>query len=464
MGSAAAWRAGAAERPPGRALHGGGGTYRDGRRNHEAGAGRRRDDGRDHVPRQHHHEGVPQEPEGDARSVCRRLVPFGRPRRDASRRLREDQGPLEGHHHLGGREHLLARGRGRALPPSRRDGGGRGRAPGFQMGRDAVRIRGTQARRQGLGRRADRVLPRADGEIQGAARHRLRRAAQDLDRQDPEVRAARKGEVDRRHRYMSALPQSEQPILLREDRDGVCTLTLNRPQQMNLLTGEMLAALQKEFDSIKGDRSVRVVVLAGAGKGFCAGHDLKEIKALRELPKIEALFGQCSRMMQTIPQLPQPVIARVHGAAAAAGCQLVAQCDLAIAADVAKFVTSGVTWGFFCSTPGVAVGRNLQRKHATEMLLTGEPISAERALEWGLVNRVVPLDQLDAEVSRLAALLASKPPATVAAGKRAFYQQMDLGLEQAYTLASGIISASFAYDEGRARMDAFIEKRPPPKH
>jgi len=263
---------------------------------------------------------------------------------------------------------------------------------------------------------------------------------------------------------MSALPQSEQPLLLREDRDGICTLTLNRPQQMNLLTSEMLAALQKEFDALKSDRSVRVVVLAGAGKGFCAGHDLKEIKALKELSRIEALFGQCSRMMQTIPQLPQPVIARVHGAAAAAGCQLVAQCDLALAAEAAKFVTSGVTWGFFCSTPGVAVGRNLQRKHAMEMLLTGEPISAQRALEWGLVNRVVPLEQLDAAVHELATLLASKPPATVAAGKRAFYQQIDLGLDQAYALASGVISASFAHDEGRAGMDAFIEKRPPPKH
>jgi len=263
---------------------------------------------------------------------------------------------------------------------------------------------------------------------------------------------------------MSAVPQAQEPILLREDRDGICTLTLNRPQQMNLLTSEMLTALQNAFDEIASNREVRVVVLAGSGKGFCAGHDLKEIKALKELAKIEALFGQCSRMMQTIPQLPQPVIARVHGAAAAAGCQLVAQCDLAIAADVAKFVTSGVTWGFFCSTPGVAVGRNLQRKHAMEMLLTGEPISAQRALEWGLVNRVVPLGELDSELSKLATLLASKPPATVAAGKRAFYQQMDLGLEQAYALASGIISASFAHDEGRAGMDAFIEKRPPPKH
>jgi len=239
---------------------------------------------------------------------------------------------------------------------------------------------------------------------------------------------------------------------------------MNRPQQMNLLRSEMLSALQKEFDSLKDERKTRVVVIAGAGKGFCAGHDLKEIRALRELPKIEALFSQCSRMMQAIPLLPQPVIAKVQGAAAAAGCQLVAQCDLAVASDAAKFVTSGVTWGFFCSTPGVAVGRNLQRKHAMEMLLTGEPIGAARALEWGLVNRVVSPDQLDAEVHKLASALAAKPPATVAAGKRAFYQQMDLGLEQAYKLASAVIAASFAHEEGRAGMDAFIEKRPAPRH
>jgi enoyl-CoA hydratase/carnithine racemase len=263
---------------------------------------------------------------------------------------------------------------------------------------------------------------------------------------------------------MSAVPKSEQPVLLREDRDGISTLTFNRPQQMNLLTGEMLSALQNAFDEISSNPKVRVVILAATGKGFSAGHDLKEIRALKELPKIEALFGQCSRMMQTIPLLPQPVIAKVQGVAAAAGCQLVAQCDLAVAADGVKFVTSGVTWGFFCSTPGVAVGRNLQRKHAMEMLLTGEPISAQRALEWGLVNRVVASDQLDAEVQKLAETIAAKPPATVAAGKRAFYQQMDLGLEQAYALASGVISASFAHEEGRAGMDAFIEKRPPPKH
>jgi enoyl-CoA hydratase/carnithine racemase len=263
---------------------------------------------------------------------------------------------------------------------------------------------------------------------------------------------------------MSAVPKAEQPILLREDRDGICTLTLNRPQQMNLLTGDMLSALQKEFDSFKSDKKVRVVVLAAAGKGFCAGHDLKEIKALKELPKIEALFSQCSRMMQTIPALPQPVIAKVQGAAAAAGCQLVAQCDLAIASDMAKFVTSGVNWGFFCSTPGVAVGRNLSRKHAMEMLLTGEAIDANKALEWGLVNKVVTAADLDSDVQKLASLLAAKPRATVAAGKRAFYQQMDLGLAKAYELASGVIASSFAHEEGRAGMDAFIEKRPPPKH
>ena len=263
---------------------------------------------------------------------------------------------------------------------------------------------------------------------------------------------------------MSAVPRTDQSILLREDRDGICTLTMNRPQQMNLLTSEMLAALQEAFDSLMNDERARVVILAASGKGFCAGHDLREIRALKEQPKIEALFGQCSRVMQTIPALPQPVIARVQGAAAAAGCQLVAQCDLAVACEAARFVTSGVTWGFFCSTPGVAVGRNLSRKHAMEMLVTGEPIDARKALEWGLVNRVVPADQLDLETEKLARQIAAKPPATVAAGKRAFYQQMDLGLDKAYELASGVISASFAHEEGRAGMDAFIEKRPPPKH
>jgi enoyl-CoA hydratase/carnithine racemase len=261
---------------------------------------------------------------------------------------------------------------------------------------------------------------------------------------------------------MSAVPQAGQPVLLREDRDGIATLTMNRPQQMNLLTSGMLSALQGAFDEIAGDARVRVVVLAAAGKGFCAGHDLKEIRALKELPKIEGLFAQCSRMMQTIPLLPQPVIARVQGAAAAAGCQLVAQCDLVVASEAAKFATPGVTWGFFCSTPGVAVGRNLLRKHALEMLLTGDLVDAKRALAWGLVNRVVPPEQLVAETEKLARQLADKPPATLAAGKRAFYQQMDMDIGKAYELASKVIAASFAHPEGREGMHAFIEKRPPP--
>lgn len=262
---------------------------------------------------------------------------------------------------------------------------------------------------------------------------------------------------------MSAVPQSEQAPLLREDRDGIATLTLNRPAQMNLLTSEMIGALQSALDAIAKDASVRVVVLAGAGKGFCAGHDLKEIRVLGTQERIAGLFETCSRMMLSLAWLPQPVIARVHGAAAAAGCQLVAQCDLAVASDAAKFTTPGVTWGFFCSTPGVAVGRNLPRKRAMEMLLTGDVIDSAKALEWGLVNRVVPADQLDAAVDELARKIAAKPPATVAAGKRAFYQQIDLGVAQAYELAGQVIAASFAHEEGRAGMDAFIEKRKPPE-
>ncbi|HTP62084.1 MAG TPA: enoyl-CoA hydratase [Burkholderiales bacterium] len=261
---------------------------------------------------------------------------------------------------------------------------------------------------------------------------------------------------------MSAVPKANDPVLLREDRDGIATLTMNRPQQMNLLTSEMLDALQAAFNAIEKDPGIRAVVLAATGKGFCAGHDLKEIRELREQPKIAELFSKCSAMMMSIQGLPQPVIARVQGAAAAAGCQLVAQCDLAVAVDTAKFVTSGVTWGFFCSTPGVAIGRNLQRKHAMEMLLTGEPISATRALEWGLVNKVVSAEQLDSAVRELATVIASKPPNTVSAGKRAFYLQMDMDLTRAYELAGEVIASSFAHAEGKAGMDAFIEKRPPP--
>ena len=263
---------------------------------------------------------------------------------------------------------------------------------------------------------------------------------------------------------MSAMPQADQPVLLRDDRDGIATLTMNRPAQMNLLTLEMLGALQSAFDAIAGDRSVRVVVLAAAGKGFCAGHDVKQIRALASPEKVGALFETCNTMMLSIQRLPQPVIARVQGAAAAAGCQLVAQCDLAIASVAAKFTTPGVNWGFFCSTPGVPIGRNLLRKHAMEMLLTGDLVDAAKALEWGLVNRVVAVEALEAAVADLAGRIAAKPPATIAAGKRAFYQQMDLNVGEAYELAGGVIAASFAHPEGRQGMDAFIDKRPPPTH
>src|SRR6185312_7828557 len=380
-----------------------------------------------------------------------RVVSFGRPRGDAARRLREDPGSLQGRDHLGRGEHLVARSRGRALSPSGGAGGGGGGDARRQVGRNALCLYRNKTRFEGDGEGNHRVLPSAPGEIQGAARGGVRRAAEDLDRQDPEIPAARKGEVRQRDRHLketpvSAQPQDLEPVLRREDRDGICTLTLNRPKQMNLLTSEMLGALQDAFESLQNDSKARVVVLAAAGKGFCAGHDLKEIRSLGEQRKIAELFAQCSRMMMTISWLPQPVIAKVQGAAAAAGAQLVAQCDLAIASESAKFVTSGVSWGFFCSTPGVAIGRNLQRKHA---------------MEWGLVNRVVAPDALDAEVQKMAELLAAKPAATLAAGKRAFYQQMDLQLGRAYELASEVISSSFAHPEGKEGMAAFIEKRKP---
>jgi len=250
-------------------------------------------------------------------------------------------------------------------------------------------------------------------------------------------------------------------VLLRNDAGGIATLTLNRPEQLNVLTGDTIAALQAAFDAIAADASVRVVVLAAVGKAFSAGHDLKDSRALATLAKIEGLFTKCSRVMQAIVALPQPVIARVQGVAAAAGCQLVAQCDLAVASDQARFATPGVSWGFFCSTPAVPLSRAIARKHAMEMLLTGDMIDAATALEWGLVNRVVPHDALDAAVMELARKIVAKPAGTVADGKRAFYRQLDLDLPQAYELASRVIAQSFAQAEGREGTDAFIEKRPP---
>lgn len=251
------------------------------------------------------------------------------------------------------------------------------------------------------------------------------------------------------------------PILLREQQDGVLTLTLNRPEQFNALSGELLGRLQDTLDEVATDNSVRVIVIAGRGRGFCAGHDLKEIHALATQARIEALFQQCSRVMTTLVSMPQPVIAKVHATATAAGCQLVAQCDLAVCADSARFAVSGVNFGLFCSTPSVALARNLGRKQAMEMLLTGEFIDAATAKRYGLVNRVVATDDLDAEVDRLAVLIAAKPQGAVAAGKRLFYQQLEMGLTPAYALASEVIACNAAGPEGREGITAFLEKRTP---
>jgi enoyl-CoA hydratase/carnithine racemase len=249
--------------------------------------------------------------------------------------------------------------------------------------------------------------------------------------------------------------------LLRDDADGRVTLTLNRPEQFNALSSALIDSLQAALDAIAADPRVRVVVIAGSGRAFCAGHDLKEIRAQREPKFVEDVFARFSRLMLNLTRMPQPVIARVHGFAFAAGCQLVAQCDLAVAATAAQFATSGVKFGLFCSTPGVALARNVSRKQAMEMLLTGEPIDAATALERGLVNRVVEADALDAEVDRLVQSIVDKTPVAVAAGKRAFYEQIDAGLEQAYASATHAMVCNVMTDDAVEGIDAFAAKRKP---
>ena len=253
---------------------------------------------------------------------------------------------------------------------------------------------------------------------------------------------------------------SEPPYVLKTDRAGIVTLTLNRGDRFNPLSVAMIAALESELDAVP--RDARVVVLAANGKGFCAGHDLKEMRAHAGDPAWQReLFAACSRMMIKLTRLPQPVIARVHGIATAAGCQLVSMCDLAVAASEAKLALPGVNVGVFCSTPAVGVVRSVGRKRTMEMLLTGEPIDAEQALEWGLVNRVVPRDALDGEVERLAATIASKSGAVVGLGKRAFYEQVELGLEDAYRVTSEAMSCGMTLDDAGEGIDAFLGKRPP---
>jgi len=254
--------------------------------------------------------------------------------------------------------------------------------------------------------------------------------------------------------------QVETPLLV-DLTDGIATVTLNRPGQFNALSSTLISELQSAFDRIAADPRVRVVVLAASGRGFCAGHDLKEIRAMAGIPEVEALFARCSRMMLTITRLPQPVIAQVHGIATAAGCQLVAACDLAVASESATFATPGVNIGAFCSTPGVALGRAVGRKHAMEMLLTGAPIDAARACQIGLVNRVVPAGALDAEVRTMARLIASRSSRAIASGKAVFYRQLELPLDEAYAVAGHAIACDFFTEDGKEGVEAFLGKRAP---
>jgi enoyl-CoA hydratase/carnithine racemase len=255
--------------------------------------------------------------------------------------------------------------------------------------------------------------------------------------------------------------QAAAPLLVRSTADHVATLTLNRPRQYNALSAALLDALNGELDAIAADSSVRVVLVTGSGSAFCSGHDLKEMRALAGRAEVEALFASCSRMMQKLVALPQPVIAVVNGLATAAGCQLVAQCDLAVASSNARFAVSGINLGLFCSTPAVALSRNLGRKRAAEMLFGGEFIDAATALEWGLVNRVAQPDQLMEAGIAMAENLKSKPRESLAIGKALFYRQLEQGLEAAYKDATCVISSNMDSDVAREGVDAFFAKRPP---
>ena len=256
-------------------------------------------------------------------------------------------------------------------------------------------------------------------------------------------------------------PAVAEPVVLRTVDGGVARLTLNRPRQFNAISMEMLVALQAELDAIAADPSIRVVVVAGSGSAFSGGHDLKQMMANRTEEFVGGLFERCSRVMLAMQSLPQPVVARVHGIATAAGCQLVAACDLAVASTDARFATSGINFGLFCATPGVPVSRNLSRKRAFEMLFTGEFIDAATALDWGLVNRVVPPPELDAELARLVGTLVEKPRAVIAAGKALFYEQLEARLPQAYAAASRAITRNMLGEDAAEGVGAFMEKRKP---
>ncbi len=243
--------------------------------------------------------------------------------------------------------------------------------------------------------------------------------------------------------------------------DGCVTLTLNRPQQFNALSEEMMGALQEALDAVARDETARVVVLAGRGKAFCPGHDLKQMKATPSVDYYRKVFALCTRLMMTIQRMPQPVIARVHGIATAAGCQLVAMCDLAVASSDARFAVSGINVGLFCSTPGVALSRNVGRKQAFEMLVTGDFIDAATAQSRGLVNRVVEPGELDAEVARLVTSIIAKPRVAVAMGKELFYRQIETGIEAAYQIAGQTMACNMIDASAQEGVQAFMEKRKP---
>src|SRR6056297_16385 len=255
-------------------------------------------------------------------------------------------------------------------------------------------------------------------------------------------------------------------ILQRSDQGAVARLTLNHPEKLNALSDAMLAALQDQFDSLAQDPSIRVVILGGTGKAFCAGHDLKEMTQGRQAPDggrayFADLFARCARVMTAIRTLPQPVIAQPHGIATAAGCQLVASCDLAIAATGTRFGVNGVNIGLFCSTPMVALSRNIPRKQAFEMLTTGDFIDTDRAQALGLINRAVDPDQLETETDALAARIAAKLGAAVRIGKRAFYDQLEMPLEQAYAHTGAVMVDNMMYRDTAEGISAFLEKRSP---
>jgi enoyl-CoA hydratase/carnithine racemase len=250
-------------------------------------------------------------------------------------------------------------------------------------------------------------------------------------------------------------------ILLRHDTGGIATLTLNRPDARNALSLGLMEALDTELAAIARDRVTKVVIIAANGPAFCAGHDLREIRATPTRAAYEQVFALCSRLMQRIVRLPKPVIAQVHGVATAAGCQLVASADLAVAADTARFATPGVDIGLFCSTPMVALSRSIGRKPAMEMLLTGEFVAAARARELGLVNRVVPAADLPAATLALATQIASKSGLTVAIGKEAFYRQAEMDLSHAYEYASEVMTRNMLANDAAEGIDAFLAKRPP---